>query len=90
MGLRGADLPQATESGQGWDKGILRLLTKPVWPHPVFGIFNQIKLFVNLSATGSSHVAEPLTPALVWVLGVGGTGAAGLGGPGVCLAAAGL
>lgn len=35
---------------------------------------------MSLSATGNSHRAELLTPALVWALGMDGTGASGLGG----------
>lgn len=35
---------------------------------------------MSLSATGSSHIAELLTPALVWAPGMDGTGASGLGG----------
>ena len=37
---------------------------------------------VSLSATGSSHIAEPVTPALVWTLGVNRIGVGGVWGGG--------
>lgn len=77
-GATEGDLPGAAQPGPCADPGIPRTPHQAVSTSCVRCFYpNEV---VSLSATGSSHIAEPLTPAPVWALGMDGIGDTELGG----------